>query len=83
MKNREKCVFCTHGVQHGIGHRGSHNVAEVSHDPTVTKTKSPHFVKMAFATRGMAVAMPYKSEAVKVVEAWTPHYSLIPLTRIQ
>lgn len=72
MKNREKIVFCTHGIQHGIRHGGSHDVAEVSYDPTVKKTKSPHFVKVVFTIGGMAVAIPYKNEAVKMVEALLP-----------
>lgn len=72
MKNKEKGVFGTHDVQHGVCHGGSHVVVEVSHDPTVTKTNSSHFIKVAFTTGGMVVVIPYKNEVVKVVEALLP-----------
>lgn len=72
MKNGEKSVFCTNDVQHGVYHGGNNDVVDVYHDPTVTKTKSRHFMMVAFATRGMAVAIPYKRETVKMVEALLP-----------
>lgn len=61
MENGEKCTFCTHDDQHGDRHSASHDVDDVSCDPTIINTNSSHFVKVAFATGGMEIA----SEAVK------------------
>lgn len=72
MQNGEKCTFYTHGDQHGDRHGASHDVADVSHDPTVTKTKSPRFAKVAFTIRGMAIGIPYKSESVKGLKHSSP-----------
>ena len=82
MENGENCTFCTYGDQHGDCHRARHDVADVSHDPIVTNTKPPHFVKVVFATGGVAVTIPYKSEVVKVVKALLPITPLFSLTRI-
>lgn len=48
-KNGEKRVKCTHGVPHGVSHRGSREKDDVFHVPTVTKTGSSHFGNMAVA----------------------------------
>lgn len=78
MENGEKCTFYTHDDQHGDHHRASHDVSDMSHDPMITKTKFPHFMKVAFATRGMAITIPYKSEAIKGLEhsSRLSHFSL-------
>lgn len=80
MENEEKGVFFTHDIHYGVRHGGRHDVAEVSHNPTVTKPKSPHFVKVVFATGGMVVSIPYRSEAIKMVEEFLPITTFFSLT---
>lgn len=72
MKNGEKYVFCTHDVQHGICHGGSRDVADVSHNQTVTNTESPHFVNVVFPTGGWRSPSPIKQKRLNQLKPSSP-----------
>lgn len=67
-KNGENGIIFTHGGQHGVRHRGSHDVASEGHVLTVQRPSPEIFEPVAFTKGGVALATSYKN--AKMPNCW-------------